>query len=405
MTAKFIQKNLNVFGRLQTNEATPATVIAADVIATTESSAGVNRETEEFQYIGDNLSRDAVSTLKDESAEVPIKTFMPILGTLNPSLAVADVPLSAFFQASGGDVAVNGSTGVVTITNSIVADKFLTIDARKRSSEVSVSTEEKSQIFDACRGTLNVSVEVSSRTILDFNFLGNVSPPTMQTILVPDFKTQKVDVATVARKSTILLATLKEVLGTQTISNISNITGSGTVVTCDTAAAHGLTTGQTVTIAGTTNYDGSYVITVSDIDTFTFSSTATGIETVGTAQAIKGVAQPISMNNITAPNFFGFAYERFLLSAAEGYTKSAEPSDVNVTILEDEVGGTDFDPEPNIQKFYELEFKYGGNAAGKDITLLWTKLQLATTQQEQVAQFNAHNITFRNTGNSIITLE
>lgn len=65
--------------------------------------------------------------------------------------------------------------------------------------------------------------------------------------------------------------------------SISNIAGTGTV-TVDTTANHGLATGQTVTISGTTNFNGTFgPITVTDANTFTYSDAGNASpETTGT---------------------------------------------------------------------------------------------------------------------------
>jgi hypothetical protein len=57
--------------------------------------------------------------------------------------------------------------------------------------------------------------------------------------------------------------------------NISLIDGDATTITVDTAAAHNLLAGDTVTIAGTTNYNGTYTVaTKVDADTFTIADTS-----------------------------------------------------------------------------------------------------------------------------------
>lgn len=52
-----------------------------------------------------------------------------------------------------------------------------------------------------------------------------------------------------------------------------------TTATMDTASAHGLTTGDTVIITGVTpaGYNGTYVVTVTDTDTFTYTTVDSGL--------------------------------------------------------------------------------------------------------------------------------
>ena len=60
---------------------------------------------------------------------------------------------------------------------------------------------------------------------------------------------------------------------TSTAQTISTITHVGAVATLTTAAAHGLVTGNQVTISGATSseYNGKYVITVTGTTTFTYT--------------------------------------------------------------------------------------------------------------------------------------
>lgn len=66
--------------------------------------------------------------------------------------------------------------------------------------------------------------------------------------------------------------------------SISSITGNGTTATVDTATDHGLVTGDFVDISGTTNFNGNHQVTVTDANTFTFSSLTSGSESVGNAR-------------------------------------------------------------------------------------------------------------------------
>jgi len=58
-----------------------------------------------------------------------------------------------------------------------------------------------------------------------------------------------------------------------TTTSISSIDGDTTTITVDTSTAHNLTQGDLVSIVGTTNYNGNFVVaTVTDSDTFTIAS-------------------------------------------------------------------------------------------------------------------------------------
>lgn len=70
------------------------------------------------------------------------------------------------------------------------------------------------------------------------------------------------------------------------LANISSISGDGSTVTVVTSTSHGYLGGATITINGTTNYDGTFTnITVLSSVSFTFSSTInTGTENAGTTE-------------------------------------------------------------------------------------------------------------------------
>ena len=55
---------------------------------------------------------------------------------------------------------------------------------------------------------------------------------------------------------------------------IATIDGNATTITVDTSTVHGLSIADVVTISGTTNYNGRYVVTtITDTDTFTIADT------------------------------------------------------------------------------------------------------------------------------------
>ena len=76
------------------------------------------------------------------------------------------------------------------------------------------------------------------------------------------------------------------VAGTSTVFGISSITRVGTLATLTTASPHGLITGNQVTITGASpaSYNGTYIITVTGVSTFTYvmaSTPASSATTVG----------------------------------------------------------------------------------------------------------------------------
>lgn len=66
---------------------------------------------------------------------------------------------------------------------------------------------------------------------------------------------------------------------------VSSLTRSGATATCNTTAAHNLTTGMTVVVAGASpsGFNGRYVVTVTDSDTFTYTMASDpGADATGT---------------------------------------------------------------------------------------------------------------------------
>ena len=86
-----------------------------------------------------------------------------------------------------------------------------------------------------------------------------------------------------------------------TISSISRVTGTSTV-TVNTSAAHGFTSADLITITGVTggatDFNGTFAITVSDADTFTY--TQAGPSESGTTSA-SSFASPSEYTNIQFP--------------------------------------------------------------------------------------------------------
>ena len=87
---------------------------------------------------------------------------------------------------------------------------------------------------------------------------------------------------------------------------VTSVTSVGTTATVTMAAAHGLLTGMSVTLSGFTpaGYNGTYVITVTGLSTFTYTlASAQGVTTVtGTATPTAGFVitgvNPALFNNV-----------------------------------------------------------------------------------------------------------
>lgn len=83
---------------------------------------------------------------------------------------------------------------------------------------------------------------------------------------------------------------MKAVISGSTVA-ISLIDGDATTITVDTSADHNLSAGDTVTIAGTTGYNGIFTVaTITDANTFTIASTDHNLASSNTGTIIRGGA-------------------------------------------------------------------------------------------------------------------
>lgn len=140
---------------------------------------------------------------------------------------------------------------------------------------------------------------------------------------------------------------------------IANITSTTTTATA-TAYGHGFTSGDSVTISevpGTDGdfYNGTFDVTVTDADTFTYTITSYAGTYAGKARAVN--------NNFAS-----------------------------------------FDPDSHISDFYGAIIKFG-TAAGSYISYGWDKLQIRDVKEGKIEEALARDVTFRNTGKSFIIYE
>lgn len=407
---KFHEKNVAILAKIESTENTYNAPAATDAIAVTELSGSVTYETGSYMYLGDDLSRDEFTFQKDTYADVSLTTPQQVLGTLNPSLAVVDAPLSEMFQACGGFVTVNATSGVVTVDNSQKSANTVSIDFRKSSSDDLVN--QKLYKFTAIRGSVDLTANLGEVPTLKFNMKGNAMNPIASPIISPDFGTQTSTVVASVRQSNIVTAQLARLDGSFTSTGaITSITKTANVATVTFGSAHSLgATGdiRAITVSGATDslYNGVFLATITGTATLTYVMKATpAANASGTLAVTKGpAAETFCFSTLSATNFFGFDYTRYLTGCEEGFAKGAVPTDVAVTMLEDQVGGTSFDPDSNVTYFYGAQIKFG-TAAGKYVTYKWDKLQLANVKEGKVASYYGRDVTFRNTGRSYIVLE
>lgn len=340
---KFHEKNVALFGKIETTYGVYVAPAASDALPATSMDGSATVQTGNYQYLGDNLSRNEITYLTDQFAEVNVETPQQVLGVLNPALSVAAAPLSQWLQACGAFVTVNGSTGAVTYDNATVSNASLSVDYRKASSEDLVN--QKLRQFNGIRGTVDVTASIGKGVpLLKFAFKGNTSDPIESPILTPDFGSQITNVAPTIRQATIVaaqIAAFGEPFTAQAAlpGTVTTITRTGNVATVTMSTAHNLATGRKVNISGATDnlYNGDFLIAVVSGTVFTYTMEATpSANATGTLVAkAGGYAQNFCFADLSAPNFFGFDYQRYLTGCEEGFAKGAVATDINVTMLED----------------------------------------------------------------------
>ena len=278
--------------------------------------------TEQFEFLGDELSRDEITVITDKYAKFDFETFQPKLGDIAGATPTVDeIPMAEWFEASGMGAVLE--TGAVTYTNSVVSNEFLSIEVRRSSPDVAT---DKTYTMTDCRGTLDPSIQIGSKMKLKFDFMGNLTNVVQKAKLVADYGTQKASLAVNANSQTVQLSRL--------------LLWAGGVEPADT---------------GNTN--------------FCFSK-------------------------LEATNGAGFEYGRYQTSCEDGWSKGAVPSDVTVTIIEDEAGAV-YNPDNQLAENHTLVVRYGV-AAGEKVELYYHKLTLNNVGSSEVAKYSGQDLTFRN---------
>ncbi len=423
---KFHEKNQVLFVKRQAVEGTAeaaGTFTAAEALAALSMDGSTTIETGSYTYIGDSLSRDEVSYEKDRYADFTVETPQQVLGTLVGGASADAVPsaaLSLLYQASGGNVAVFSSAkgsfaaGTVFIDNSVTSDDLLTINHRKVSADD--ATNDKSQLYYDVRAMCDVSANTGDVPKLKFSLKGNSAAPAAVAHLAAAFGNQTSSVCSAILPSTIvsaLIASRENVTGTITPA-VSTITFSGTFATITWASAHSLGANgsiRAIAVDGATGadagfYNGTQMCTIISTTTamYVMSGTPAGNAT-GTLTTTSGAAPAtFCFSTLQAPNFFGFGYARYMTGCATGFSKTAVPTDITVSLLEDQAGGDSFDPDANLQSFFGIKIKFG-TGAGKYVSYQWDKAQLTNVKPGKVGSFLGRDTTFRNTGKSFTILE
>lgn len=417
MTVKFHEKNLAVYFGLQSNsgsanKVTTASLGSTTAIACTAITGDPTRDTGSFAYLGDSLSRAEYTYEKDKYVDLQIETFQQVLADMTTAIDPNAASLWKIFQVCGGNVIVDATTKEVYVDNATDSPDYGTVDYRKSSPDD--ATNDKLYKFWDLRGTCDVAASVGEVPTLKFALKGNVDDPIPSPKQAANLGTQTTRVAPSVLSSTIKTAQLVEISASDafatSLGTVSGVVYANAQAVATFSSAHGIAAGEIrrVRVSGLTpatlNGDFvAYAISTTKLMYYVKGQIGSGTAT-GTATIKKSDLTPSSFcfSTLTAANFFGFDYQRYLTGCDTGFAKGGVPTDVAVSMLEDQVGGTSFLPDVNTGKFFSAVLKFGGSTAGSTVAYMWDTLQLANVKQGKIASYLGRDVSFRNTGNSFI---
>jgi len=387
---------------------------STEAIACTEISSDVTRDTGSFQYLGDALSRDEFTYTKDIYIDLGITTFQQVLSDMGSAIDPNTSSIWKLFQVCGGNVVVDATSKEVYVDNATDSADYGTADVRFASPDD--PTNDKLYKFWDLRGSVDVNASLGEVPTLKFSLKGNADDPVAKAKQAANFGFQTTRVSPSVLYSTVKVAQLLDLSATESYT-ATGLTGNtsltlayaGAQVTA-TLTAHDLPVGSIrrirIASASVATFNGdwvAYAISATKVIFYVKGNTGTGTATGATLTKGQNVApETFCFSTLSAGNYFGFDYQRYLTGCDQGFAKGATPSDVAVTMLEDQVGGSSFNPDANVSKFYAAVLKFGGSTAGSTVAYMWDKLQLATVKQGKVATYMGRDVTFRNTGSSFI---
>jgi hypothetical protein len=422
--AKFHEKNQAIYFGLQTgsgsaNKLATSALGSTTAIACTAISGDPTRDTGSYQYLGDSLSRDEYTYEKDKYIDLQIDTFQQVLSDMTTAIVANDASLWKLYQVCGGNVIVDSATKQVFVDNATDSPDYGTADFRKSTPDD--ATNDKLYKFWDLRGTVDVTATVGEVPSLKFSLKGNVDDPAPVAKQVADFGKQTTRVAPSVLYSTITSAYLVEISPSDTFAaslggTISGVTaGSAQINVNFSSAPSGVATGQLrrVSISGLTptSLNGEHTL-------YFVSPTRAIYYVKGNTSAASGTAvikvsdvapSTFCFSTLNAANFFGYDFQRYMTGCDTGFAKGGTPTDVSVSMLEDQAGASGvFLPDTKAGSFFSAVLQFGkkdsGGAlvAGTGVTYMWDKLQLANVKQGKIATYLGRDVTFRNTGSSFI---
>lgn len=224
---KFSVKAQVIHGAKQSAEGIPADPEAAGILAASKLNFSDEISSEETAYDGDELDRDVETSLTDKYAKVDFLTLLPALGaiTTGQPASAANLPMANWLEACGAKLTAGVGTGLNTLlsfSNAEVSQALLTTEVRKSSADE--PGYQKVYRMTDMRGTVDLDLIVGTRPKLKFSFTGNCGDPAREAELAQNYGNQKINLAPVLRRPTILQAEL--------IPFTDNFVGVGTKNIC-----------------------------------------------------------------------------------------------------------------------------------------------------------------------------
>lgn len=127
----------------------------------------------------------------------------------------------------------------------------------------------------------------------------------------------------------------------------------------------------------------------------------TSVESTEKYTPQKNGIKNVGFDKLSAPNLTGLEYTRFLSTYGDGWSKNAVPSDVTITISEEQANA-DYNPDKSLEKPHSLYLKWASGSGS--VLISFEKLQLVKVTNSKVANFSGQDLAFRNIGNTSITL-
>ena len=424
---KFHERNIALFSKTETTSGTYVATAAADATPITTLDGGFTFDTSAFQFLGDSLSRDEYTFQKDIYGEINAEIMQPILGTVPTGTAYtvdsAGVTAGDLFQACGGSfTAVGTTTSGISYDNYTATTKTVSIDYKKSSGD---AASQQTYPFSGCVGTVDVTANIGEIPKLKFSMKGNAGTASNSTtVVVPDYANQMTNIVAPVKMASIVAAKIVEIPDTSTFTPVTTPTGFALAAsttepnTWNISATSGLLTGigaagsiRPVKFTGITGATGlNNVVLIVEVTSDTaakFYYPATGTPVVTSIAITRGtvLGETLSFATLSASNFFGFDFTRYLTGSEEGFAKAATPTDISITVLEAPVGDTTYfvPDQTEVSRYYAIKLKFG-TAAGKYVTYQWDKVQMSNIKEGKVANYFGRDVTFRNTGKSVMIL-